>query len=347
MFFIDKYNEDIISLYENKFIKQFLDLYKNNPQNIIIYGKNTNHISYIKNNLLSKIYNKNECKLQDIEYMINNNNNIKNQVIIKQSSKHIIIKPKNNGLDKYIIQNVIKKFVSYNNLLDFSNNKKYKFIIIDKINDLDIFSQSSLRRMIEKYYDNCRFIFISNNISKIIEPLLSRCLLVRIKLLEKNEILPIINKIIKKEDINISNNKINELISYYNNNLKEIICCLELYKNNCDTKLNWLELIKELSSNIYNKKVINLDFINYIKNKFYILYISNIAINNIIINIMKCLLNLEKNPDLRYKIIELTSEYELRLNIGTRKIIHFETYIFNIISLIHFKKFNIDKFNFF
>ena len=90
-----------------------------------------------------------------------------------------------------------------------------------------------------------------------------------------------------------------------------------------------------------------MEFINYIKNKFYILYISNIAIKDIIINTMKCLLNLEKDYNIRYKIIELTSEYELRLNIGTRKIVHFETYIYNIISLIHFKKFNIDKFKFF
>jgi replication factor C subunit 3/5 len=346
MFFIDKYNNDIIKLYENKFIKQFIDLYKNNIQNIIIYGKNTNHISYIKNNLLNRIYSKDECKLKDIEYEINNFNNIKNQVIIKQSLKHIIIKPKNNGLDKYIIQNVIKKFVSYNNLLNFGDTK-CKFVIIDKINNLDTFSQSSLRRMIEKYYDRCRFIFISDNISKIMEPLLSRCLLIRIKLLNTKEIIPILNKIIKQENIIISKEKIDEIMSYYNNNLKEIICCLELYKNNYDTKLNWLELIKKLSNIVYNTKDINLDFINEIKSKFYILYISNIAIKDIIMNIMSCLLKLEKDVNIRYKIIELTSEYELRLNIGTRKIIHFETYIYNIILLIHFKKFNIDKFKFF
>ena len=208
MFFIDKYNDDIISLYKEKFMKKFINLYKVNPQNIIIYGKNINYINYIKNNLLNKIYNDNECKLKNIEYMINNNNNIKNYIIIKQSSRHIIIKPKNNGLDKYIIQNVIKKFVSYNNLLNINNNKNYKFVIIDKINNLDTFSQSSLRRMIEKYYDRCRFIFISNNISKIIEPLLSRCLLIQVKLINKEEIIPILNKIIKIENIKISNEKI-------------------------------------------------------------------------------------------------------------------------------------------
>ena len=347
MFFIDKYNNDILSLYKNKFMKKFIHLYKKNPQNIIIYGQNINHISYIKNNLLNNMYNINDCKLKDIEYMINNNNNIKNYITIKQSNKHIIIKPKNNGLDKYIIQNVIKKFVSYNNLLNFTQKNKYKFIIIDKINNLDTFSQSSLRRMIEKYYDKCRFIFISNNISKIIEPLLSRCLLIQIKLLDKEEIMPILNKIIKVEDIKISDKKLNELIKYYNNNLREIICCLELYKNNYDIKLNWLELIKELSNKVYNTKNINLEFIDYIKSKFYILYISNISIKDIIINIMKCFLKLEKDFSIKYKIIELTSEYELRLNIGTRKIIHFETYIYNIISLIHFKKFNINKFKFF
>ena len=74
---------------------------------------------------------------------------------------------------------------------------------------------------------------------------------------------------------------------------------------------------------------------------------NRILIVDIIKNLMSSLIKLEKDPMKKYKIIELTNEYEMRLNIGTRKIIHFETYVYNILRLIHMKKLKINQFNFF
>jgi replication factor C subunit 3/5 len=347
MFFIDKYSKYIDNIYDNMKINNIINMFNKDIMNIILYGQDKDHITFIKNNIINKLYKSENISIKDVEYEINNFNNIKNYVMIKQSRYHIIIKPKNNGLDKYIIQNVISKFISYKSISLEKNNNIKKIIIIELIDNLCLYSQSSLRRTIEKFSNDCRFIFICNNLAKIIEPLLSRCVLIKTEILEKSKILDVVNKICDDEKINISEEIKDNLIIDHNYNLKQIICSLELYKNKYDTKLNWINILDRFAKELYSMKKLDMKFIQNIKSCFYILYVSNINIVDIMKNLMSSLLNLEKDPNKKYKLIELTNEYEMRLNIGTRKIIHFETYIYNILRLIHMDKFKINKFNFF
>ena len=48
---------------------------------------------------------------------------------------------------------------------------------------------------------------------------------------------------------------------------------------------------------------------------------------------MNKLLKLNTNLKLSYEIINITSEYENRIHQGTRHIIHFESYIIQLINL--------------
>ena len=52
--------------------------------------------------------------------------------------------------------------------------KLFKVVIINTIDNLSYYAQASLKRTMEKYADTCKFIFISNQLSKINEPLKSR-----------------------------------------------------------------------------------------------------------------------------------------------------------------------------
>ena len=136
MFFIDKYSKYIDNIYDNMKINNIINMFNKDIMNIILYGQDKDHITFIKNNIINKLYKSENISIKDVEYEINNFNNIKNYVMIKQSRYHIIIKPKNNGLDKYIIQNVISKFISYKSISLEKNNNIKKIIIIELIDNL-------------------------------------------------------------------------------------------------------------------------------------------------------------------------------------------------------------------
>ena len=90
------------------------------------------------------------------------------------------------------------------------NMKLFKIVVIDKIDNLNYYAQASLRRTMEKYANTCKFIFISNQLSKIIEPLKSRCL-IRVPLPNKYQIFNMVLKISHLENIDINIGEFNEI----------------------------------------------------------------------------------------------------------------------------------------
>lgn len=75
---------------------------------------------------------------------------------------------KENGID--LLRSKIDKFASTYSL---SNGKK--IIIMDEFDGASRQLQDALRASIEEFHDVCRFIFTCNSITKIIEPIQSRC----------------------------------------------------------------------------------------------------------------------------------------------------------------------------
>lgn len=72
-------------------------------------------------------------------------------------------------------------------------------VVIHEADLLTRDAQAGLRRTMEKYMGNLRIIMCCNTTSKIIGPIQSRCLLVRIGAPTVNEICKVLHKIVKKE----------------------------------------------------------------------------------------------------------------------------------------------------
>ena len=125
--------------------------------------------------------------------------NTKTKITIKQSQHHIVIEPNSNGFDKYLIQEIIQEYAKSNILNIIKERHTFKVVVINKIDRLSYYAQASLRRTMEKYSTICKFILISEQLSNIIEPLRSRCSLVRVPLLSKPDILNIILSIISSQ----------------------------------------------------------------------------------------------------------------------------------------------------
>ena len=308
-----------------------------NFQHLIVYGSNGCGKNFIVKKLLEKIYGKKAVEVNDVEYTINGYSNTKTKVNIKQSKYHILLEPKNNGFDKYLIQEIIQDYAKTEILNILKYKKLFKVVVIDKIDNLSYYAQASLRRTMEKYANTCKFIFICDQLSKIIEPLKSRCLLVRIPLPTNQMLINIMLNICQKENIELALEDYREIIKKSNNNINILLWLLEFKKHDCTYDENWSYLIDKIIDLIIDKKNYTTVSINKlivkIREYFYILFITNIDFQLVIRNIMLKLINKFDDIQIKYQIIEITSIFEKRLNQGTRYIIHLEAYVLRLIKL--------------
>ena len=321
-----------------------------NFQHLIVYGSLSTNKEFLVNLLLEKIYGKIGIELKEVEYTINGYGNTKTKVFIKQSKYHIIIEPNSNGFDKYLIQEIIQNYAKTELLNILKYKKLFKVVVINKLDNLSYYAQASLRRTMEKYSESCKFIFICDQLSKIIEPIRSRCLLFRTSLPTNQQILEAILNISHKENINLSINDYNEIISNSENKMNNTIWLLELKKYDIDYSDNWNLLINNIVLMIINIKNYNnkrfFQVIKKIRECFYNLFITNIKTQTILRLIMINLLKNTTDLKLKINIIEITSIFELRLSQGTRHVIHLEAYIIRLFYLFNMYHNNIDyKYN--
>ncbi len=83
-------------------------------------------------------------------------------------------------------------------------NADYKIIFLDEADALTTDAQQALRRTMEQFSDNARFILSCNYSSKIIDPIQSRCALFRFNRLEEEEVRQYITRIAEGEGFRIS-----------------------------------------------------------------------------------------------------------------------------------------------
>ena len=167
-----------------------------------------------------------------------------------------------------IVREKIKNFAKFS-INDKPDIPPFKIIILDEADALTIESQLALRYIIEHYSLHTRFIIICNYINKIIEPIISRCVVYRFNLIPNKDIYNILNDISINEEIIVSNKELNKIINISNGDLRYSINILEKIKiyNDLDD-LNFItfdELKEFIDLSLENKK---LDIYNFINNIF-------------------------------------------------------------------------------
>jgi len=308
-----------------------------NFQHLVVYGKGGSGKEFLVNKLLEKIYGKANTELNEIEYTINGYGNSKTKVKIKQSKFHIVIEPNSNGFDKYLIQEIIQNYAKTEILNILKYKRLFKIVIINKIDNLSNTAQASLRRTMEKYADTCKFIFICDQLSKMIEPLRSRCIEIRVPLPNNIQIINTLLQICQTEKIILDTPNLVDILINSNQKIYNAIWLLELKNNGCEFVNNKDNIILEMVQMIINKR-------NYTSKKayrvikkcrdlFYKLSITNISTQEIISEIMRKLLMYFEDINIKSHIIEITSIFELRKSQGTRHIECFEAYIIRLIYL--------------
>ena len=104
----------------------------------------------------------------------------------------------------------------------------FKIIILDEADCMTSYAQSCLRRIMEKETKSTRFCIICNYITRIIDPIVSRCSKFRFKPLHQDIVISKLESICENESLKLENDQVLlELIKVSNGDLRKAITFLQ------------------------------------------------------------------------------------------------------------------------
>ena len=211
-------------------------------------------------------------------------------------------------------------------------NVPFKVIFLDEADALTPEAQQALRRTMENYSGTCRFVLSCNYSSKIIDPIQSRCVVLRFKLLEKKDIEKVIQRISEKEKLSINSESIETLYEGSEGDCRRAINILQSTAS--VSPIVSKDLLSTIISNAKPRDIkVVLDYAlsgDFQKSREKLLDImlkESISGQDVIKAIQKEIWNLPVEPEIKVKLTEKTGEVEFRITEGSDPFIQLQSLI--------------------
>jgi replication factor C small subunit len=224
---------------------------------------------------------------------------------------------------------------------DFARTKAlgkvpFKVIFLDEADALTKEAQQALRRTMENYTNTCRFIMSCNYSSKIIDPIQSRCVVFRFKLLEKKDIAIVIKKIGEKEGLKLADDIFETLYESSEGDCRRAINLLQATASiSPDVNAEMVNIIASKSKPTNVKLVLDYalagDFINAREKLLDVMLKESVAGIDIIKSIQKEIWNLQIEPEIKVKLTEKTGEVEFRMVEGSDEFVQLQALLASFI----------------
>ena len=154
-----------------------------------------------------------------------------------------------NASDERGIETIRDKVSGFASVASF---KPLKVVILDEADFLTIQAQASLRNVIETFSRTTRFIMTCNFVERIIDPLQSRCQVIKIVPPSKSEVAKHLAWILEKEVISYTLDDIKTIVNQYYPDLRKCINTVQLNSKDSTLKLDNSILV---SSNYIDKVI--------------------------------------------------------------------------------------------
>ena len=167
-----------------------------------------------------------------------------------------------NASDERGIETIRDKVQGFASTASF---KPLKVIILDEADFLTIQAQASLRNIIETFSRTTRFILTCNYVERIIDPLQSRCQVLKIVPPSKTDVAKHVAGILEKENAEYDINDLKSVVNQFYPDLRKVLNTLQL--SNHDGKITMdksllisnnymIQVVKELQTKSPNWKTI-------------------------------------------------------------------------------------------
>ncbi|KAJ3274330.1 Subunit of heteropentameric Replication factor C (RF-C) [Terramyces sp. JEL0728] len=236
------------------------------------------------------------------------------EINLISSNYHVEITPSDLGnSDQLVIQDLIKE-MAQTKQIDSNAKHRFKIVVINEADSLSRNAQAALRRTMEKYMANLRVILCCNVTSKIIAPIRSRCMMLRIPCPSDETVVNVLESCAKSEKINLPPQLAKRIAQSCEGNLRKALLMFEsLYVQQypfVDSQqlpvTDWELFIQEIANTIINDQTPQT--LAEVRSKFYQLLANCIPPETIIKTLTFELLNIV-DGQLKLDVITNAAEY--------------------------------------
>lgn len=228
------------------------------------------------------------------------------------------------GID--VIRNQIKEFAKLKSLADIP----YKIICLDEADSLTKDAQQALRRTMEKFSNSCRFILACNEMSKIIDPIQSRCVIFKFKGLGNDALSQLADMIAKGENLTLDDEARNHLIKISQGDVRRLLNTLQAAAA-IDKAVN-KKLLDEILDYINPKEVeemithaVNGDFFKARDVMIKLRTLRGASALEILKEVYRRVLDMNIDPKLKVKFVDRIATVEFRLVEGSDEELQLES----------------------
>jgi len=195
----------------------------------------------------------------------------------------------------------------------------FRIVLLDEMDGMTTDAQNALKRIMERYASNIRFIITCNDRNKIIFALQSRCANYHFKPLSNEAVLEVLTSILKAEEITrFSQDELDSFIYAMNGDMRRAITELQAAKASNSTLKSQIDA----GLNEYKKllmKIVNKD--NFALSTIHDFLHNGFTIREICIGLHDAVIDSELESNLKFKILRTIGESEWRSTTMTPKVL--------------------------
>ncbi|KAG0151525.1 hypothetical protein CROQUDRAFT_650931 [Cronartium quercuum f. sp. fusiforme G11] len=263
---------------------------------------------------------------------------------IIESNYHLELTPSDlSQWDRSVIQDILKE-VGQSSQLDSNATRKFKVVIIHSADELTHDAQAALRRTMERHTSTMRLILCANSTARIIAPIRSRCLLLRVGAPEPDQIAKVLNSVAKKEKFvnGLPEETAMAIALHAKGNLRRALLSLEAIRAQDETLsktrsspgsiplTDWETQIDRIANLIAQEQ--SPEKLQEVRGLVYELLVHLIPPSILMVNLTKGLLA-RADDALRPDIVHHAAYYEHRLRQGNKPIFHIEAFVAKVMSV--------------
>ena len=214
------------------------------------------------------------------------------------------------------VRNQIKEIASTKKIGD----APFKIILLDEMDGMTKDAQNALKRIMERYSDNCRFIITCNDRFKIIHPLQSRCANYRFERLQTRTMHKLLSDILEREEIShISDEDLEIFIESLHGDMRRGLTELQAVIFSKSSILNQINKNQEPYTEILQM----IDENNYENSlgKVHDLLYESVDMKTICINLHDVIVKTDMSATKKFKMLRVVGEAEWRSNSMTPKLL--------------------------